>query len=335
MNKQIPDLDAAKQELADEYQKLEDKQKILRSKVFKSLYDSLKSVDDSHKAEFGREINKLKQEYLKKFESDQNHLAIEKRPIDLTAPFDDNIQNEDRPGLFSAVDGSLHPITQELNRISEIFSNMGFEVAESRTLDNEFNMFKALNFPDDHPAKDEYDSFVTEEGLIPPAHTSTMQHRILANSKPPIRTIVPGRVFRNEDTDATHEHTFYQVEGIYVDEGTSLADMIGTIKTFLETYFSEAIDYKTQPAYFPFVEPGLEFLIKTPASLKSNLRSEWMEIIGCGMIHPNVLKMAKIDPSKYSGFAWGFGVDRLLMLKYGIEDVRHFHSGRLKFLKEF
>jgi phenylalanyl-tRNA synthetase alpha chain len=189
--------------------------------------------------------------------------------------------------------------------------------------------------PKDHPARDEYDTFHTEEGLVLPAHTSNMQNRILKQYQIPIYTIIPGRVFRNEDLDATHEHTFHQVEGVVVDEGITLGDMFGTLNEFLSAYFEEKIDYKTQPFYFPFVEPGLEFLIRTPKAMQKSISAEWLEIMGCGMIHPSVLKEGGIDPEKYSGFAWGMGVDRLVMLKYDIEDVRLFMSGNLDFLKQF
>jgi phenylalanyl-tRNA synthetase alpha chain len=163
-----------------------------------------------------------------------------------------------------------------------------------------------------------------------------MQNRVLKKYDRPVRVVIPGRTFRNEDVDATHEHTFHQVEGVYVDEGITLGDMLGTIAAFFETYFGQAIDYRTQPFFFPFVEPGLEFLIKKPkALLKPGEEESWLEVMGCGMIHPNVLKEASIDPTKYSGFAWGGGVERMVMLKYGIEDIRHFMSGNLEFLRQF
>jgi phenylalanyl-tRNA synthetase alpha chain len=196
-------------------------------------------------------------------------------------------------------------------------------------------MFEALNFPIDHPARDDYDTFTTEEGLVLPAHTSTMQNRILSKIKPPIRAVIPGRVFRNEDVDVTHEHTFYQVEGLLVDKDINLGHMLGTLKTFLESYFEQKIEYKTQPFYFPFVEPGLEYLIKMPKVLNTSSDEQWLEILGCGMIHPNVLKEAGVDSNQYSGFAWGMGLDRMVMLKYGIDDIRHFHSSRLEFLSKF
>ena len=217
---------------------------------------------------------------------------------------------------------------------------MGFEAIESRQIDDDEHMFATLNFHENHPARDGYDTFRTEEGFIPPAHTSTMQNRILKNGKAKleaggqIAAVSYGRVYRNEDVDATHEHTFYQCEGIFVSETATLGQMLGTLRSFFETYYGQKLQIKTQPAYFPFVEPGLEFAIEKPAALGGK-PGEWLEMLGCGMIHPNVLQAAGIDSTKYRGFAWGGGVERLIMLKYGIEDLRLFESGKLAFLRKF
>ena len=258
-------------------------------------------------------------------------------PIDVTAPFDINAP---LPELLPASDGTIHPLNTELARMIDIFTRMGFEAVESRQLDDDYHMFTSLNFPENHPARDGYDTFRTSEGLVPPAHTSTMQNRILKAGKKDlenggqIAAISYGRVFRNEDVDATHEHTFYQVEGVFVSSDANLSQMLGTLRSFFETYYGQKLKIKTQPAYFPFVEPGLEFAIEKPAALGGK-PGEWLEMLGCGMIHPNVLKEAGIDPKKYRGFAWGGGVERLVMLKYGIEDLRHFESGKLSFLRKF
>ena len=326
----------ARIELETEFASLENKQAILRSKVFKDLYGSIKELDGSERGSAGAKINQLKQEFQQKVDA-QEASESAKSKIDITAPFDANVKPTLRPSLLPAEYGTKHPISVETEKLWDIFNRMGFEVVDPRQLDNEFNMFTALNFPEDHPARDDYDTFMTDEGLIPPAHTSTMQNRVLSSKKPPIRAIIPGRTYRNEDVDATHGHTFYQLEGVYVDEGIALSDMLGAIKVFLEEYFEQEIEYRTQPFYFPFVEPGLEYLIKMPESLKKKGQSgdKWLEVGGCGMIHPNVLKQAGIDSKKYSGFAWGFGIDRLVMLKNGIEDIRHFHSANLDFLRRF
>ena len=235
--------------------------------------------------------------------------------------------------------GSQHPINTELKIILDIFARMGFAAVESREIDDDYHMFTSLNFPPDHPARDEYDTFVTTEGLIAPAHTSIMQNRVMKSQKPPIRAVIPGRVFRNEDLDARHEHTFYQLEGVYVDRGINAGHLIATIKTWLSAYYQKDVKIKTQPFYFPFTEPSFEFAASCIFCDQKGCNicsyTGWIELGGCGMIHPNVLREGGIDPAEYTGFAWGFGIERLVMLKYGIEDVRHFESANLKFLRQF
>ncbi|HEX9679587.1 MAG TPA: phenylalanine--tRNA ligase subunit alpha [Candidatus Saccharimonadales bacterium] len=331
-------------QLADDLKKRQSKlpnpMTILRDPTLKKLVASIKDQPPSERAEFGRTVNELKIELTEQARFKEQRLD-DKPPIDVSAPFDTGVSAANQPKLLPASEGSLHPVMQELGVMEDIFVRMGFRVERSRLIDDDYHMFESLNFPASHPARDDYDTFMTSEGLILPAHTSTMQHRVLKAQRAglahgqPIAAVIPGRVFRNEDLDATHEHTFHQVEGIYVDSGISLGDMMGTIQTFLEAYFNEPIEFKTQPFYFPFVEPGLEFLIKMPTSWQKPGSSQWLEIMGCGMIHPNVLKEAGVNPSKYSGFAWGMGVERLIMLKHGIEDIRYFMSGRLDFLKMF
>ncbi len=310
--------------------------KILMHPVFKELYGSLKSAKPESKASLGKEINELKNYYQEQLkEQSENQSFALKTPIDVTADMD---LNQDRI-LTSSTKGSLHPIVQESKKIYEIFKGMGFDIVESRQLDNDYNMFEALNFPPDHPARGDYDSFKTEEGLIPPAHTSTMQNRVISSKPGDVAAIIPGRVYRNEATDANHEHTFYQVEGVFVGKDISVGNMFATFKTFLEKYFEMEIDTKMQPAFFPFTEPDIEFLMSCPFCNKTGCKvcghGGYMEIVGCGMIHPNVLRMAGKDPEVYTGFAWGFGLDRLVMIKNGIEDIRHLHSGNLDFLTQF
>jgi len=238
--------------------------------------------------------------------------------------------------------GSIHPLMAELKIVLDIFARMGFTSVESRQLDDDYHMFTSLNFPPNHPARDGYDTFRTEENFIPPAHTSTMQNRVIRAGRAKllaggqIATVIPGRCFRNEDQDVTHEHTFFQVEGVFVSRTANLAQLLGTLRAFFETYYGQKLRIKTQPGYFPFTEPSLEFAIEKPASLGGGGKGgEWLEMLGCGMIHPNVLAEADIDPTKFRGFAWGGGIERLALLKYGIEDIRHFESGKLAFLREF
>jgi phenylalanyl-tRNA synthetase alpha chain len=265
--------------------------------------------------------------------------TAELAPIDVTAPFDINIKPGDRPRLLGPEVGSRHPLSAEREVVADIFARMGFEVIDSRQIDDDYHMFGALNFPEGHPARDDYDTFVTEEGLIAPAHTSTMQNRVLKNNQPPIRTVIIGRVFRNEDLDAKHEHTLNQIEGVYVDKGINVGHLLATLQSFLQAYYRTDIDFRIQPSYFPFVEPGFEFAIKCPfcggKGCMTCKHEGWIELLGCGMIHPNVLSEGGIDPKEYSGFAWGVGLDRLVMMKHDIEDIRHFQGGKLAFLRQF
>lgn len=330
---------AAKQ-LKQKFEKLENKREILRSPELLALYGRIKTLPQEKRSGFGKEVNALKSE-LEKLVKESLTSSVQ-RPtskIDVTAPFDINITPENRPKLLSADYGSRHPLMTELENILDIFGRMGFTSVESREIDDDYHMFGSLNFPPDHPARDEYDTFVTDEGLIAPAHTSIMQNRVLRAQKPPIRVVIPGRVFRNEDLDARHEHTFYQLEGVYVDKDINAGHLIATLKAFLEEYYGQKLEVKTQPFYFPFTEPSFEFALSCPFCKKKGCNvcsfTGWIELLGCGMIHPNVLKEGGIDPAKYTGFAWGMGIERLVMMKYDIEDIRHFESGNLAFLRQF
>lgn len=321
---------------------------VLRSVELKSLFDQIKTLPPEKRAAYGQEFNEFKAQLSETLQSNTEAKKA-KAPIDVTAPWGVNTPEIIRGRLEITDDGSTHPLMRDLDQLVDIFSRMGFSAVESRQLDDDWNMFSSLNFPEGHPARDDYDTFITEEkdekgnNLIAPAHTSTMQNRVLSANKhllergEPIAYIIPGRVFRNEDLDATHEHTFYQLEGLYVGKGVNTSHLIATLKAFLEEYFGQKLKVKTQPFYFPFTEPSFEFAIEKPAILRKpdDEGEQWLELLGCGMIHPNVLKAAGIDPKVYTGFAWGGGIDRLVMMKNSIEDVRHFHSGKLNFLRQF
>lgn len=311
---------------------------VLKAPELRELYTTIGSLPPDERGAFGRHVNELKralEEAITAREASLESSNVVR--LDVTAPWPENGQ---QPDLLPTELGTRHPLTKEIETVIDIFTRMGFEAIESRQIDDDHHMFGALNFPKDHPARDGYDTFRTEEGFIPPAHTSTMQHRILKAGRAklaaglPIAAVSYGRVFRNEDVDATHEHTFYQCEGIFVSKTATLGDMLGTLRSFFETYYGQKLRIKTQPAYFPFTEPGLEFAIEKPAAIGGK-PGEWLEMLGCGMIHPNVLAQAGIDASVYQGFAWGGGIERLVMLKYGIEDLRHFESARLTFLRKF
>lgn len=339
------EIESAAKELRDKINSLNEPSQILKDKRLKELYSLIPKQENENKARFGSEVNMLKDELQDLVdEKDSNAEMAMREDIDVTAPFDDNASSESI-ALGSAEKGTIHPLSTELDKIIGIFESMGFDAIESRQVDDDFNMFGALNFPDDHPARDDYDTFVTDEGYIAPAHTSTMQNRIVKRGLPllmegkNIQTIIPGRCFRNEDVDARHEHTLHQVEGVFVGKGINTGNLIATLKTFLERYYEKELEVKTQPAYFPFVEPGFEFSISCPFCEKKGCsvcsNEGWIELLGCGLIHPNVMREAGVDPTEFTGFAWGLGLDRLVMMKHNIEDIRWFHSGRLDFLEQF
>ena len=261
-----------------ELQKLKDELKAVNDE-----YAGIRDVPVEERAEFGRKLNEKKQAILAKIaKAEQVALDEAAEPIDVTAW---SGVNETMPEFYPSTMGSKHPLMTELDRVIDIYQMMGFDVVESRQLDDEFHMFDSLNFPKEHPARDGYDTFRTEEGLIPPAHTSTMQHRVLKQFKSnlddgrAIAVVVPGRVFRNEDVDATHEHTFYQCEGVYVSKTCTLGDMLGILREFFEKYYEQKLNIRTQPGYFPFTEPSLEFLIEKPKSLGGK-KGDFLEMLG-------------------------------------------------------
>lgn len=323
---------------------------VLRSAELRSLFDELKTMPEDQRGDFGRAVNQLRHE-LTDLLASKRHQDQKLPPIDITAPFDINTPPESRPRLLPTSQGSRHPLTTELANVLEIFYRMGFTAVESREIDDDYHMFGSLNFPEGHPARDDYDTFVTAETdqqgkpFIAPAHTSTMQNRILREYRSrleegkAIAVVLPGRVFRNEDLDARHEHTFHQFEGVYVDKSIHAGNLLATFKTFLSEYYRQEIEIKSQPFYFPFTEPSFELSLSCPFCQKAGCRIcsqvGWIELLGMGMIHPNVLREAGIDPKTYTGFAWGCGLERLVMMKHGIEDIRHFESGKLDFLRQF
>lgn len=321
---------------------------VLRAPEFRDLYARIPILEPSERGEFGRQVNDLKQAVEAAVLTRQDELsAVELPPIDVTAPFD---VNAPAPRLLPSEYGTTHPLMQEIALVSDIFTRMGFVTEESREIDDQYHMFETLNFPKGHPARDDYDTFMTVETdkdgdpLIAPAHTSTMQNRTLVKYRDtlaagePIAAIVPDRVFRNEDLDARHEHTFYQVEGIYVAKGVNVGNLVATLQTFLEEYYGRKLNVRINPFYFPFTEPSFEFALECPfceSGCSVCAQSKWIELLGCGMIHPNVLRAAGIDSDEYTGFAFGCGIDRLVMMKYQIEDIRHLESGKLAFLRQF
>lgn len=322
---------------------------ILKSKEFRELYASIPTLAVDERKEFGQKVNELKETIARAVAKRQEQLSAKELPaIDITAPFDVNAA---MPALLPSDQGTIHPLMNEIETISDIFNRMGFVTEESREIDDQYHMFESLNFPKGHPARDDWDTFMTVETdasgdpLIAPAHTSTMQNRVMRKyhdnleNNQPIAVIVPDRTFRNEDLDARHEHTFYQVEGVYVAKGVHAGMLIATLQAFLEEYYGRRLEVRVNPFYFPFTEPSFEFALSCPFCDRQGCnicsQSGWIELLGCGMIHPNVLKEADIDPTMYTGFAFGCGIDRLVMMKYQIEDIRHLESGKLDFLRQF
>lgn len=340
---------AVRKELLERYPALPAKSDILKSRELKELFAMIPSLEPHERSSFGQAVNALSVELrnMVDAESDSTEQLL---LIDVTAPFDFNAS---LPPLLPSDTGTIHPLMTEIERLTDIFQRMGFMVESSPEIDDQYHVFESLNFPKNHPARDDWDTFMTVEKdsagdpFIAPPHTSTMQNRILKKFKPnleagePIAVISPDRVFRNEDLDARHEHTFYQVEGIYVAKNVHAGMLVATLQSFLEEYYGKKLNVQMNPYYFPFTEPSFEFALSCPFCEGKNPNCKvcsaegWIELLGCGLIHPNVLKAADIDPNVYTGFAFGCGVDRLVMMKYAIEDVRHFHSGKLDFLRQF
>jgi phenylalanyl-tRNA synthetase alpha chain len=289
------------------------------------LTDALKSLGKlsaEERPKVGAEINVVKQgveEALEKKrqailnESQAKQLAEES--LDVTLPS----RKEER--------GSLHPVTQTLHRIESLFHSIGFSVAHGPQIESDFYNFTALNIPESHPARAMHDTFYIDESFVLRTHTSPVQIRHLEKNKPPLKIISPGRVYR-VDSDATHSPMFHQVEGLWVDQQVSFADLKGVIEDFLQNFFeNKDLKVRFRPSYFPFTEPSAE--------MDMTWKGGWLEIGGCGMVHPEVFKHVGIDSNQYQGFAFGLGVERLTMLRYGVQDLRHFFNNDLRFLQQF
>ncbi|MBU1159932.1 phenylalanine--tRNA ligase subunit alpha [Patescibacteria group bacterium] len=237
--------------------------------------------------------------------------------------------------------GHLHPITQITNKILDIFTSMGFEIAEGPEIESEHYNFDALNIPKEHPARDLWDTFWIKEprGFVLRTHTSPVQVRYMEKHQPPFRIIAPGRCYRYEATDASHEATFNQIEGLMVGKNITLSNLKGVLTVFMKRFYGEEVKLRWQPSFFPFVEPGLELLMGCSVCKGKGCsvckQSGWIEVIPCGMVHPNVLNGIGIDSREWQGFAFGMGLDRLTMMKYKIDDIRLFYSGDLRFINQF
>ncbi|MEG1719525.1 MAG: phenylalanine--tRNA ligase subunit alpha [Clostridia bacterium] len=237
------------------------------------------------------------------------------------------------------IGGTLHPITIVQKEIEDIFKTMGFIIEDGFEIENEYNNFEALNIPKHHPARDMQDTYYLDNGQLLKTHTSAAQNRIMRKYKAPLKVLFPGRCFRNEATDASHDNTFFQMEGLMIGEDVSISNLIYFMKSLLSEVFKKDVKVRLRPGFFPFVEPGFELdincLICGGEGCPTCHQSGWLELLPCGMIHPSVLEMGGIDTEKYTGFAFGLGLTRLTMMKYGINDIRVLNSGNLKVLKQF
>jgi len=290
-----------------------------------NLLHQLKEISGDKRKEFGAILNQLKQEFetkisLRHQELENQVLASEISP---GTSFDFTL-----PGYIPSTFGSLHPITSVIEEIVTCFQRVGFSVVTGPEVETDYYNFEALNTPSHHPARDMQDTFYLKEGTLLRSHTSPMQIRTMKKHRPPLQFLSIGRVYR-ADYDATHSPMFHQIEGVMVDEGISFSDLKGLIHYLIKELFGDR-PIRFRPSYFPFVEPGAE--VDVQLSSKSG---DWLEILGCGMIHPNLFKHVDYDPDRYSGFAFGIGVERVAMLKYGIKDIRSFYENDLRFLEQF
>lgn len=287
-----------------------------------------------HRPKVGEVANRVREVVQTAFDARKRELeaveeakALEMEKIDVTMP-----------GRIWRI-GSLHPITQTINEICAIFTDLGFEVVEGPEIETEWHNFIALNMPPEHPARDEHDSFYITDQLLLRTETSAVQIRVMESRQPPIRIVSPGRVYRRDEVDRTHSHTFHQVEGLLVDEDVTFADLKGTLMTFARRFFGEDVKVRFRPHHFPFTEPSAEVdvgcLMCNGVGCPVCKHRGWVEVLGCGMVHPNVLRNVGYDTERWQGYAFGMGVERLAMLRYGIDDIRLFFENDVRFLRQF
>jgi phenylalanyl-tRNA synthetase alpha chain len=295
------------------------------------LFDAMRDVSALDRPKIGKALNDLRQGVQKLFDSKKELLEKlqqkEEERIDLTLP-----------GRRKWI-GTEHPLNQTLGEIKKIFFRMGFDAVYGPEIEDDYHNFEALNFPPDHPARDMQDTFFISDKILLRTHTSPVQVRVMEKNRPPVRVIVPGRVYRNEAISARSYCLFHQVEGLYVDTGVTFSELKGTLVSFARQYFGKDIKYRFRPSFFPFTEPSAEMDITCFLCRGKGCRvckqSGWLEILGCGMVHPNVYSYVNYDPSKYSGYAFGMGIDRITMLRYGIDDIRSLYENDVRLLKQF
>ncbi|MBD3419761.1 MAG: phenylalanine--tRNA ligase subunit alpha [Chitinivibrionales bacterium] len=319
------------QSVSDEASAEEFRIKYLGAKgIVKKIFKGMKSIAPEERKAFGARANTLRtviEEAFKEAPWMQKSTGTAPHSFDPTLPG------------FPFPRGSLHPLMQIRNEIRDIFISMGFDVAHGPEVESDWYNFEALNFAPHHPARDMQDTFTISDNVVLRTHTSPVQIRVMEKQQPPVRCIMPGRVYRNEEVSARSYCLFHQVEGLYVDENVSFADLKGTLLAFARRFFDEKTHIKIRPSYFPFTEPSVEvdvecFLCKG-AGCSVCKKSGWLEILGAGMVHPNVFASAGVDPEKYTGFAFGMGIERIAMLKCGIDDIRLFFENDVRFLNQF
>jgi len=298
--------------------------------ILKSLFQGFSSIKPEEKKEYGQFVNVFKNEVEDKIKELQEKLLSQSSVAEI---FDHTM-----PGIRPQK-GSLHPISLTMREICKIFQEMGFDIEFGPEVETDYYNFAALNFPDNHPARDMQDTFFVEKDVLLRTHTSPIQVRAMQKYQPPMRLITPGRVFRNEAVSARSHCIFHQIEGLYIDENVTFAELKTTIDIFAKRYFGKNVKTRFRPSYFPFVEPGAEVdvtcFICGGDGCRVCKKTGWLEIMGCGMVDPNVLEESGIDSEKYSGYAFGMGPDRITMLKYGIDDIRLFFDSDVRFLKQF
>lgn len=302
--------------------------------LIQHIMQQLKEVSKDLRPQMGKEINDLKEEILKlcqngleSFLNVEQTKRLSEEKIDVTIP-----------GRRRFI-GRKHPLQLVLDRIVDLFCNMGFSVQYGPDIDSDYYNYEGLNFSPDHPARDMQDTFYITKDLLLRSHTSNTQLRVMQENTPPIRIIAPGTVYRNETISSRSHVFFHQVEGLYIDRKVTFADLLATMDEFWKRLFGSSIQTRFRPSYFPFVEPGLEVDIACTSCKAQGCRlckyTGWLEVAGAGMVHPQVLKNANIDPEEYSGYAWGMGIERVAMLLYGVKDIRLFTENNLRFLNQF
>ncbi len=299
------------------------------------MLKDLKNMDIEERKQFGQKANALKTELTEIIEGKFKELSVKdvKKSLSSGSNFDISL-----PGTNFRL-GSLHPVTIVQKEIERIFTGMGFNIVDGPEAEEEFFNFEALNIPKHHPARDMQDTYWLENGSLLRTHTSPCQVRAMQKYGAPLKVIAPGRCFRNESTDASHENTFFQLEGMMIDKNVSIANLIYVMKLLLSEVFQRDVKIRLRPGFFPFVEPGFELdlncMICGGKGCPTCKHSGWIELLPCGMVHPNVLRYGGIDPEEYTGFAFGLGLTRLAMMKYGISDIRVLNSGDLRAMEQF